>query len=578
MEEIISYKNYSKSITTFFEFLKKTKNTKELYLKSIKIKKHKDLLLVPVCHLHLNDQSIIKKFSDWRNKYSNVFYPNIKTNIKNTKIWLENNLLKSKDRILFIVLKDGNKLLGHVGFDDCLNKNMNFKLANLIKGETEIDRNIFYDVVNSLINWANSTFYINNITCLTRCNNHRAIYFLKKINFKIFEDKNNKLKNTYVSMIYKKKLNSNRLILTAGPSISQKEVFYVNDAVENGWNKNANFYIKKLEKAFANYLNCKYAISTSSCTGAMQIALMALGIKSGDEVIVPNTTWVATANAVSYVNATPVFADINLEDWTIDPDSIEKLITKKTKAIIPVHLYGQPANMEKIIKISKKYNLYVVEDAAPAIGAKFKNKKCGTFGNFGAFSFQGAKLLVSGEGGMLVTNDHVLYKRAQKIANQGRNEKKTFYIDSVGVKFKMSNVQAALALGQLERIEELIAFKRRIFSWYKKYLNNIKPIYLNYEADNTKSIYWMSSLILKKNVNIKRDILIKKLLKNKIHTRPVFPELSSFKIWGNGNSNLKFKNSNFLSSNALNLPSGVCLNESEIKDVCNKIKIILKSI
>jgi perosamine synthetase len=288
---------------------------------------------------------------------------------------------------------------------------------------------------------------------------------------------------------------------------------------------------KKLEKNFANYLNCKYAISTSSCTGAMHIALLALGIKEGDEIILPNITWVATANAIAYVNATPVFADIDLDYWCIDPNKIEKLITKKTKAIMPVHLYGQPCNMEKINKIAKKHNLFVIEDAAPAIGAKFKNKKCGTFGHFGAFSFQGAKLLVSGEGGMLVTNNKNLYLKALKISNQGRNYKKTFYIDCLGLKYKMSNIQAALALAQLERVEELIALKRRIFSWYEKYLKNLDSISLNHEKFNTKSIYWMTSLILNKKAKINRDKLIQNLLKNNIDSRPVFPELSNFKYW-----------------------------------------------
>ena len=372
-------------------------------------------------------------------------------------------------------------------------------------------------------------------------------------------------------MSYKENQKNNKLILTAGPSISQKEVSYVNDAVSKGWNNNANDYLKKLEKQFSNYLNCKYAIPTSSCTGAMHIALMALGIKKGDEVILPNITWVATANAIAYVNATPIFADINFKDWGIDSNKIEKLITKKTKAIMPVHLYGQPCNMENIIKIAKKHNLHVIEDAAPAIGAKFKNKKCGTFGDFGAFSFQGAKLLVSGEGGMLVTNNKKLYLKALKISNQGRNYKKTFFIDNLGVKYKMSNIQAALALAQLERVEALIALKRRIFGWYSKYLNDLDSVSLNHETQDTKSIYWMSSIILNKKAKITRDKLIKILLKNKIDSRPVFPELSSFKYWNKKNVN-SLKNSKYLSKNAINLPSGVCLKEHQIQKVCKIIK------
>ena len=567
----ISYKDYSQSIVSFFKFLKDSKNHNELLLKSIKVKKNKDLILVPISKIHLNDNLVLQKLCDWRNKNSKFFIGNKKTNIKKTRSWMKKNLLEVKDKILFLVLKDGRTPIGHIGFANCLNKEMNFEIDNVIKGETDNNKKIFSEVLQELINWANQIFYINGFILKVMHNNLRAINFYKKNNFKSF--KVAKLKNIdpYRLMIFKEKENKKNFILTAGPSISQKEISYVNDAVSMGWNNNANYYIKKLENKFASYLDCKYAISTSSCTGAMHIALMALGIKKGDEIIVPNITWVATANAIAYVNATPVFADIDLDDWCIDAKKIEKLITKKTKAIMPVHLYGQPCNMEKINKIAKKHKLYVVEDAAPAIGAKFKNKKCGTFGHFGAFSFQGAKLLVSGEGGMLVTNNKQLYLKALKISNQGRSYKKTFFIDCLGVKYKMSNIQAALALGQLERVEELIALKRRIFSWYKKYLKNVDTISLNHENHNTKSIYWMTSILLNQNAKISRDQLMKNLLKNKIDSRPVFPELSSFKYWNKKNVN-SLKNSKYLSSNAINLPSGVCLREYEIKKVCDVIK------
>ena len=380
--------------------------------------------MVPISQIHLNDDLIIKKLCEWRNKNSRFFVQNKKTDIAKTKIWMKKNLLNVKDKILFLVLKNGKTPIGHIGFANCLNKDMNFEIDNVIKGENLENKNIFSDVLQELINWANQTFYVNKFTLKVMHNNSRAINFYKKNNFKTIKSNYTKIDSHYKLMIFKEIENQKKLILTAGPSISQKEICYVNDAVTTGWNNKANYYVKKLEKNFADYLNCKYAISTSSCTGAMHIALLALGIKKGDEIILPNITWVATANAIAYVNATPVFADIDLDDWCIDANKIEKLITKKTKAIMPVHLYGQPSNMEKINKIAKKHNLYVIEDAAPAIGAKFKNKKCGTFGHFGAFSFQGAKLLVSGEGGMLVTNNKNLYLKALKISNQGRNYKK----------------------------------------------------------------------------------------------------------------------------------------------------------
>ncbi len=570
MSEILSYEKYSKNIVSFFKFLKNSKNYNELLIKSIKVKKNQDLVLIPISKIHLKDDFIIKKLCEWRNKNSKYFIPNKKTNFNKTKIWMKKNLLDINDKILFLVLKNGKTPIGHIGFANCLNKEMNFEIDNVVKGENDDNKSIFSDVIQEIINWANQTFYVNNFILKVMPSNIRAINFYKKNNFEFYKENIN-IEDPYRLMIFKGSKDNKNFILTAGPSISQKEIFYVNDAVSTGWNNNANLYVKKLENKFANYLGCKYAISTSSCTGAMHIALMALGIKKDDEIIVPNITWVATANAIAYVDAKPVFADIDLRDWCLDPAAIEKLITKKTKAIMPVHLYGQPCNMEKINKIAKKYNLYVVEDAAPAIGAKFNGKKCGTFGEFGAFSFQGAKLLVSGEGGMLVTNNKNLYLKALKISNQGRNYKKTFFIDCMGVKYKMSNIQAALALGQLERVDELIALKRRIFSWYEKYLKNLDMITLNYEAPKTKSIYWMTSIVLNPKSKIKRDSLIKYLLKNKIDSRPVFPELSSFHYWGKKNVKT-LKNSKYLSANAINLPSGVCLKENDIKRVCQVIR------
>ena len=209
-------------------------------------------------------------------------------------------------------------------------------------------------------------------------------------------------------------------ILTAGPSISPMEVAYVEKATRIGWNQSHSDYIQDFEKSFAEYLGVKYALATSSCTGALHLAFNALGIGKGDEVIVPEITWVATASAVKYTGATPVFCEIDKKSWTIETSAIEKLITSKTKAISPVHLYGYPANMEIIMSIAKKYNLFVVEDAAPAIGAKVGEKFAGSFGDINCFSFQGAKMLVTGEGGMLVTNNEDLYHKARQDQEHGR--------------------------------------------------------------------------------------------------------------------------------------------------------------
>ena len=359
------------------------------------------------------------------------------------------------------------------------------------------------------------------------------------------------------------------LILTAGPSISLRESSYAYDAAHNGWNAEWSKYMTQFEEKFAQFVGSKYAISTSSCTGALQIALTALDIESGDEVIVPDVTWVATANAVRYVGATPIFCDIEIDSWNMDINSVKSLTTDNTKAIMPVHMYGNPARMDQIVSYAKERELHIVEDAAPAIGAKYNGKSCGTFGEFGSYSFQGAKLLVTGEGGMLVTDSEELYIKAKKIWDQGRNPNKTFWIDDHGVKFKMSNVQAAIGLGQLERADELIAMKRRIFSWYENGLKDLKGLYLNKEVQGAQGIYWMSSIRLDDNFKLTRDELMSYLKDKKIDTRPVFPPISRYPIWEKPCKSQP--NATLVGDNSINLPSGVCLSKYEVDYICEEI-------
>jgi len=361
------------------------------------------------------------------------------------------------------------------------------------------------------------------------------------------------------------------MILTAGPSITQKEINYVNDALVNGWNENWNLYLKRLEDAFREKFNVKHALLTSSCTGAMHMGLRSLGVKKGDEVIVPDLTWVATASVIKYLGAKPIFVDVDKKSWTIDPFSFKKAITKKTKAVIPVHLYGHPAKMDEIIKISKEFNLKVLEDAAPAIGATVNNKFCGTYGDIAAFSFQGAKMMVTGEGGILLTNNDDYYEAIKQFSEHGRSKDpdKTFWIEKIGYKYKMSNIQAALGLAQFERIDELIEKKRTLFSYYWENLSDIEGVTLNKEARWAKSIYWMTSILLDKNIGKSRDELAKYLKNNDIDSRPVFPAISKYPMWSSQNLNPV---SIEISENALNLPSGHNLNKKHIDLICGKIK------
>ncbi len=363
-----------------------------------------------------------------------------------------------------------------------------------------------------------------------------------------------------------------KIILTAGPSISQKEINYVTDAVKNGWNFHYRDYLNKFEKAFAEYVGVKHAWGTSSGTGALHAAILALDLKKGDEVIIPEITFVASANVVEYVGAKPVFVDVERDTWTIDPKDVEKKITKKTKAIMPVHIYGNVADMGTIKKIARQYSLKIIEDACPSVGAEYKGKKTGSLSDIAAFSFQGAKSLVTGEGGMVVTDSDDLYEKVTYWGNHAKDSSKAFWHTNIGYMYRMANLLAAIGLAQLERNESFINKKRKIFSWYKKRLGNIEGLSLNVERKGTKSIYWMSSIVLDRDFGVTRDELMAKLREAKVDTRPFFYPLSMFPMWKEHDTPA----AHHVGTQGINLPSGVMLTEEQVDYVCSQIKKLLK--
>lgn len=363
-----------------------------------------------------------------------------------------------------------------------------------------------------------------------------------------------------------------KMILTAGPSITEKEIGYVTDAITNGWNEHWGDYIKRFQTTFANYIGVKHAMATSSCTGAMHLALMTLGIGPGDEVIVPELTWVATASVVCYVGAKPVFADIAEGSWCMDPASVEKKITPRTKAIMPVHLYGHPADMPAIMEIARKHNLFVLEDAAPSVGAMIAGKHTGSFGHMSAFSFQGAKIMVTGEGGMLVSNDDALMDRAGIVGDHGRDLHKALWNNEVGYKYKMSNLQAALGLAQIERIEELVNRKREIHDRYAKNLDGCNNLTVNQELPGCRSIQWMTSIEVNGLNTDTRLELIEELRSYLVDTRPVFYPISSMPMFERDESNVVAYR---VGHCGLNLPSGHNLTDDQIDYASEVIRKVL---
>ena len=366
----------------------------------------------------------------------------------------------------------------------------------------------------------------------------------------------------------------------SGPSITQKEIDYVTDAVTNAWYQDANVYHERFESAFAEYLGVRHAVSLPSCTSAIHLSLMALGVGPGDEVVVPDITWIATSAPVSYVGATPVFADIDARTWCLSPESFEECITPRTKAVIPVDLYGAVADMDPITEIARRHGISIVEDAAQALGASYNGRKAGALGDVGVFSFHGTKTLTTGEGGMLVTDNTEVFDRVLVLRDHGREPgAKTFWNAEVAHKYRMSSMQAALGLAQLERIEELVAHKREIFSWYDDEIGATDGITLNYEAPTTTGTYWMVTAVLDRGLGIDKERLIEAMNDRNIACRPFFYPLSSLPAYENSDEALKARERNqtsyTLSPYSVNLPSAMSMTEDKARYVSSVLKDIL---
>lgn len=365
-----------------------------------------------------------------------------------------------------------------------------------------------------------------------------------------------------------------RKILAAKPSITQLEIDYVTDAITNGWGEHCYDYINKFRDSLRGYFGVKYAWPTSSCHGALHIALMTLGVGPGDEVIVPDATWIGSVFPITWLGAKPVFVDVLPDTWCINPELIEEKVTKKTKAIIVVHLYGNLVDMDAVLKIAGKYNLPVIEDAAEALGSEYKGKKAGSIGDFGVFSFHGTKTLTTGEGGAIISNRDDLADKVTTIESQGRRPDKhiMFWVDELGLKYKMSNLQAALGVAQFERVEELVAKKREIFYLYRDAFSDLPDIQMNPEYEGTKNSFWMPTIVFGDSYKFDRDQLIKEMNDQGIAIRPFFYPVSTFQMYKNSLEN-KVAHSIYISG--LNLPNYYDLSEGEVLYIVKSIKNII---
>jgi perosamine synthetase len=361
------------------------------------------------------------------------------------------------------------------------------------------------------------------------------------------------------------------------PSITELEVAYAADAARNGWGDRCYEYINRFEEAFKAHLGVKYAIATSSCTGALHMGMAALGIGSGDEVILADTNWIATAAPIVHLGATPVFIDILPDSWCIDSKLVEAAITPRTKAIIAVHLYGNLCDMDRLLAIGEKYGIPVIEDSAEAIGSIYHGKKAGSMGKFGSFSFHGTKTITTGEGGMFVTDDADLYETVLTISNHGRakGQTKQFWADTIGFKYKMSNIQAAIGCAQIERINELIDRKRDILKYYREYLECLPGISMNPEAVGTVNGAWMPTAVFSPETGITRDYIQAALRAENIDARVFFHPLSSLPMFEDKSLNF---NAWDLPNRSINLPSFHDLTDRELSTIVNiLISVLIES-
>ena len=355
------------------------------------------------------------------------------------------------------------------------------------------------------------------------------------------------------------------------PNLSGNEKKYVNDCLESNWISSKGKYVSQFEQDFASYIGVDHAVGVSNGTVALHLAMVALGIGDEDEVIVPTLTYIASVNAIAYTRAKPVFVDSLKETWQMDPEEIKQKITDRTKAIMVVHLYGHPCDMDAILKIADEHGLFVIEDTAEALGSEYKSRKVGSFGDISTFSFYGNKTITTGEGGMLATNDDTLYDRIQHFKGQGLAKYREYWHDVIGYNYRMTNICAAIGLAQLERIEETLLKKRKIVDWYVAHLDLSKVGY-HEEAHDVYHSYWVLSILVN-DPNL-REPLRRHLSDLGIETRPVFYPVHTMPMYAR--EFVRFPNAEKIGWRGISLPSYPDLTEADVTFISKAINDFLK--
>jgi perosamine synthetase len=365
---------------------------------------------------------------------------------------------------------------------------------------------------------------------------------------------------------------SDNFIPISKPYIGAREKELVLEALDSGWVSSIGKYIDQFEAGFARYCGTEYALAVSNGTTGLHLALAALGLQPGDEVIVPDLTFVATANAVAYTGATPVLADIDPDTLCIDPASVKSLITERTRAIMPVHLYGHPSDMDALNEIGTAHGIDIIEDAAEAHGAEYKGRRVGGLGKCGVFSFYGNKVITTGEGGMLTTNDREFYLRAKRLRDHAMSPQRRYFHEERGFNYRITNLQAALGVAQLERIDDFLDRRTEIMSWYNAEIATTNSVRLNRVKNWAKSAYWMVCLEVDWLDETRRDAFMQALKARGIDSRPYFCALSSMPMYQQASLPVTARKA----QTGLNLPSFYELTKSDVQRIGSDVNEILK--
>lgn len=355
------------------------------------------------------------------------------------------------------------------------------------------------------------------------------------------------------------------------PLLGEKELEYAIDCIRSSWISSQGEYINRFEEEFSKYCGAKCGVTTTSGTTALHLAAVCLGIGNDDEVIVPTFTMIATANVVVYTGAKPVLVDSDPYTWNIDVNRIEEKITEKTKAIMVVHTYGHPVDMNPILKLAEDRGLYVIEDAAEAHGAEYKGKRVGALGDVGCFSFYANKIITTGEGGMIVTNNEELAEKARLLRNQAFEKERRFWHRYVGFNYRMTSLQAAVGLAQMEKIDQFVETRRRNAHLYNSLLKNIDGITLPFEAKWAKNVYWMYSILVDPSFGLNRDELIACLRETGVETRAFFYPIHAQPVYAQKYMGESYPVAEELSRKGINLPSGNTLRKDQIEYVVDQI-------